>query len=129
MPFSDTTSRAQLDEVPLRLADKFAGDAPASVPTLITVFNSAIARGACTVNPLRGKSRRSNGRRDKEPLTVREVEGMAAAAEAAHGGQFGRRMRALVLFAAYTGIRPGEAFALEHGDIDRATRRVMIKRR
>ena len=38
-------------------------------------------------------------------------------------------MRALVLFAAYTGMRPGELFALEHDDVDREAMRIDVRRR
>ena len=62
-------------------------------------------------------------------MTANEVDRLAAAAQDAHIGDFGRTMRALVLFLAYTGIRPGEAFALDHSDIDRVARRVVVKRR
>lgn len=118
-----------IDDVDLVVADRFARDQPSSVPTAITIFNAAIARGAAGVNPLRGKSRRSNGRRDLDPLTVDQVTAIAAAAERAHKGAFATTMRALVLFAAYTGIRPGELFALEHRDLDLDSNRVWIKRR
>lgn len=118
-----------IDGVDLAVADRFARDKPSAVPTAITIFNAAIARGATHINPLRGKSRRSNGRRDLEPLTVDQVTAIATAAERAHKGAFATTMRALVLFAAYTGIRPGELFALEHRDIDRDNNRVWVKRR
>jgi integrase len=38
-------------------------------------------------------------------------------------------MRALITFAAYSGLRPGELFALEWGDIDFDAMRVDVKRR
>jgi integrase len=118
-----------IDDVDLAVADDFAHSHPSSVPTAITVLNAAIARGAAHTNPLRGKSRRSNGRRDLDPLTVDQVTNIADAAQTAHPGDFGTTMRALVGFSAYTGIRPGELFALEHTDIDRTNNRVWIRRR
>jgi hypothetical protein len=38
-------------------------------------------------------------------------------------------MRALVLFAAYSGMRPGELFAPEHDDVDRTATRIDVRRR
>jgi integrase len=38
-------------------------------------------------------------------------------------------MRALITFAAYSGMRPGELFALEWGDVDFEAMRVDVKRR
>lgn len=116
-------------DVPLAVADSFALEHGPSVAMLITVFNSAIARGACQINPLRGKSRRSNGRRDLDPLTVDRVTRLADCAQTAHKPPFGTTMKALVLFAGYTGIRPGELYALEHKDLDVDAGRAMIRRR
>jgi integrase len=38
-------------------------------------------------------------------------------------------MRALILFAAHTALRPGELFALEWSDIDFERRRINVARR
>ena len=44
-------------------------------------------------------------------------------------GWYAPQMRALITFAAYSGMRPGELFALEWGDIDFDAMRVDVKRR
>jgi integrase len=44
-------------------------------------------------------------------------------------GWYAPQMRALVTFAAYTGMRPGELFALEWRDVDVDTMRVDVRRR
>lgn len=118
-----------IDDVALPVADHFANASPSSIQSIVTIFNSAIARGATRVNPLRGKSRKGPGRKYLTPLTVAEVAEIAERAAAAHPGDFGTVMRALVLFAGYSGMRPGEIYALEHHDINRETDRIMVRRR
>jgi integrase len=44
-------------------------------------------------------------------------------------GWYAPQMRALITFAAYAGMRPGELFVLEWGDIDFDAMRVDVKRR
>lgn len=58
------------------------------------------------------------GRRDIAPITAEELGDLADLAVAAHRGDFGLRMRSLIIFAAYTTMRPGEIFGLDRADID-----------
>ena len=118
-----------IDSVPLAVADSFVAAHAASVQTAVTIFNHAIARGACRVNPFRGLSRKGPGRKHLLPLTVDEVSALAEAAREAHAEPFCQTMRALVIFGAYSGIRPGELHALEWRDVDRAAHRVTVRRR
>ncbi len=46
----------------------------------------------------------------------------------AHGG-YAPQMRALLSFAAYSGLRPGELFGLEWDDIDLKAMRINVRRR
>jgi integrase len=68
------------------------------------------------------------GRKRIAPLTVADVDELAQAAEDVHG-DYGPTMRALILFLAYTGMRPGEVFALEWADIDFEQHRISVQRR
>jgi integrase len=56
------------------------------------------------------------GRKDLIALTESEVARLADAALGCHG-DYGPTFRAMILFAAYVGLRPGELFALERKDI------------
>lgn len=56
------------------------------------------------------------GRKDLIALTEAELVELADAAFAAHG-DYGPTFRAMVLFAGYVGLRPGELFALERSDV------------
>ena len=56
------------------------------------------------------------GRKDLIALTDTELEELAAFALAVHGA-FGPAFRAMILFAGYVGLRPGELYALERSDV------------
>jgi integrase len=56
------------------------------------------------------------GRKDLVAVTEAELQVLADTAVAVHG-DFGPPFRAMVLFAAYVGLRPGELFALERTDV------------
>jgi integrase len=51
-----------------------------------------------------------------DALTEAEIDRLAACAVDVHGA-YGQTFRAVILFAAYVGLRPGELFALERGDV------------
>lgn len=82
------------------------------------MFNDAIDDGLHPgPNPFANlRKAQSRGRRDITALTEPEVEALADLALEVHE-DFGHTFRAVVLFAAYVGIRPGELFALERGDV------------
>jgi integrase len=96
-----------------------------AVPPVVTMLNAALDEGLVDRNEMRGQSRKSRGRADKDPLTVEDLERLASAAEEKHGAG----MRAFVIFTAYTGMRVGEVFALKWGDVDFNRNRVMVRRR
>ena len=56
------------------------------------------------------------GRKDLIALTEPELSELASCALRAHGS-YGPAFRAMILFAAYVGLRPGELFALERTDV------------
>jgi integrase len=56
------------------------------------------------------------GRKDLIALTERELHELANCALECHGA-FGPAFRAMILFAGYVGLRPGELFALERADV------------
>jgi integrase len=78
-------------------------------------------------NPFRGLGRRTKGRSEQHPPTEDELSHLLDAC-AVHGS-YAPQMRAFVTFAAYSGMRPGELFALEWADIDFESMRVDVKRR
>jgi integrase len=100
------------------------------VPSVVTFFNHAVDRREVPLsyNPFKGLSKKGRGRKDKTPLSSEEVDQLAAEA-LSHHREYGPMMKALILFAAHTALRPGELFALEWSDIDFDRRRVNVARR
>jgi integrase len=111
-------------------AEDWARKHPSCVPSVVTFLNHASSRReiALTYNPFKGLSRKSRGRRDKVPLSAEGVEALAWQAYT-HHREFGPMMRALILFAAHSALRPGELFALEWSDIDFERMRIKVQRR
>jgi integrase len=60
----------------------------------------------------------SRGRKDLIALTEDELTELGEKAREVNG-EFGPSFRAMIVFAAYVGLRPGELFALERGDVGR----------
>ena len=109
-------------------AMEWAERVPASrIPPVITLFNAAIDAELIDRNPFRGLARSTRGRADQHPPTPVEMDRILEACST-HDWYAGQ-MRALTTFAAYSGLRPGELFALEWADIDFEAMRIDVRRR
>jgi len=97
------------------------------VAVVVTCMNAAVDAELVERNPFRGLGRRGRGRADQAPPTDEEFARLLDAC-AVHG-PYAPQMRALILFAGYTGMRPGELFALEWADIDFDAMRIDVRRR
>ena len=86
------------------------------------VLARAVVWGMLDVNPAKqGVENPQRRRTEKRPFeSWAELEAVAA--------QLGPRYGTMVIFAAATGMRPGEWVALEHRDIDRAARVAYVRR-
>jgi integrase len=98
-----------------------------AVPHVISMFNYAVKMRAVVHNPFAGLGCKGRGRADKNPPTVAELERLLDGCDAL--GDYAPQMRAIVIFAAYTGMRPGELFELRWSDIDLAANRIHVSRR
>lgn len=106
-------------------------------PTLRSMFNDAIEDGLLgerAANPFAGlRLPKSKGRANIIPLTPEEVDQLADLALEVFADEdmpdFALRVRAMILMAAYTCIRPGELFALERSDVDVAAGVLHVRRR
>lgn len=99
------------------------------VEAVITLYNHAIDEGEVPLlrSPARKLGPRYRGRAEVPPPTPEEFESLLAACSVL--GDYAKTMRALMLFAAYTLMRPGELFALEWSDIDFPAMRIRKHRR
>ncbi|MGZ4226941.1 MAG: tyrosine-type recombinase/integrase [Solirubrobacteraceae bacterium] len=88
----------------------------------------ADAYGLCHHNPFTNlRLETPKGRKDITALTEAEIEHLAQVARE-HHGDYGDEIAALIVFAAYTGVRPGELAALRWSDLDIPNRRATISR-
>lgn len=100
-----------------------------SVGPVVTMYNHAIDDDDLPLgrNPFRKLGHRSKGRADDPPPTEAEFQKLLDACVALK--EYAPRMRAFILFAAFTLMRPSELFALEWSDIDFDTMRISKARR
>jgi integrase len=98
-------------------AQDFALEHPGRVKAVKAMFADARRRRRITVDPFAEvKPPRSTGRQQIIPLTEPEV---ARLADIARGtGRYGQELGALITFAAWTGLRPGEVCGLEWPEVD-----------
>lgn len=91
-----------------------------SLPALRAMFNDARRSGLIATNPFSALGlERPRGRRDlrSEWLTAEDVDRLAECALDAFPDDYGQVFGPMVTFAAYTGLRPGELFALKRSDL------------
>jgi integrase len=119
--FSEEFARLRLADLDRVTARGWALRHPQSnVRVVRTMFNDAINDGLHPgPNPFANlRLEQSRGRKDLVALTVGELDELAETALRVHG-EFGPAFRAMILFSAYVGLRPGELFALERSDVSR----------
>ncbi|SLN05149.1 Integrase [Corynebacterium xerosis] len=87
---------------------------------LHTILAQAVTDGLIAANPARVKGASTVDHPERLPLTPEEVSALAEA--------IAPRYRAAVLVAAWSGLRPGEVFALRRGDVDPEARTVTVRR-
>lgn len=119
--FADEFARIRLSDLDRVTARGWALRHPQSnVRVVRAMFNDAINDGLHPgPNPFAGlRLEQSRGRKDLIALTLTELDDLAEMALRVHG-EFGPVFRAMVIFSAYVGLRPGELFALERGDVGR----------
>lgn len=105
-----------------------AGAGP--VAAVVSLYNHAIDEDDLPLerSPARKLSHRSKGRAEDPPPTEEEFGALVEACSAL-GAVYAPMMRALLLFAAYTLMRPGELYPLEWADIDFDAMRIGKRRR
>ena len=100
-------------------ARRWANAHPSTVPALRAMFSDAVEDKLADENPFaRLGLAAGRGREDIIVLTREEVHELARIARVHHGGAFGEEVAALILWAAYTCMRPGEIFAARYSLLD-----------
>jgi len=123
--FKDDWKGIALTAVTRVEAEKWARQNNWRVPAVVSLFNAAVKAELVHRNHFEGLSHKGPGRRRKTPLTVAEVDRLAAIAQRLHGPS----MSSFVTFAAYSALRVGEMYGLEWDDIDFERSRVHVNRR
>jgi integrase len=119
--FADEFERVRLTDFDRLMARSWALRVPQSnVRVVRAMFNDAINDALHPgPNPFSNlRLEQSRGRKDLTALTEDELNELAEKALDVHG-EFGPTFRAMIVFAAYVGLRPGELFALERTDVGR----------
>lgn len=127
--FRDDFKSRSLD-IPRHVAKDWAAKVPAGcVHAVITLYNHAIDEDDLPLakNPFRKLGERTKGRSEQPPPSEQEFQAILDAC-AVHK-EYAPRMRAFLLFAAFTLMRPSELFALEWADIDFDAMRIDKARR
>lgn len=117
---------ARLRSVNRTLARKWAAEQPSTVGALSAMFGAAAYEDDEHGNPLLDSNpfsklvKRKQARRDLRPdwLGEPDIVALEVAANFVHGEGYGPHFAALIRFAAETGMRPGELFALRWEDLD-----------
>lgn len=113
----DFTGRL-LSDLTRPAARKWALEHPSRVSAVRAMYSDAVNDGLVSHNPFANlKLKQSPGRKNLIVPTVDEVHGLAETARALHG-EHGEEFAALIIFAAYTCMRPGEIVVLEWDDVN-----------
>lgn len=128
-PFrKDFGNRTLASITPLE-AEDWARTVPRSIlPRVVSLFNYAKQLRVIDHNPFDGRGGdRTSRRQDQDPPTEQQLQHLLDACDI--HGDYAPQMRALILVAAYTGMRPGELYELRWTDIDLAANRITVSRR
>jgi integrase len=126
--FAEEFGQRPLRSITRPEAIDYARSVPRSrIPIVVQMFNAAVDEERLERNPFRGLTKRTKGRSAQNPPTAEELSRLLDACSV--HGWYAPQMRALVQFAAYTGMRRGELFALEWSDIDFEGKRIYVQRR
>ena len=95
--------------------------------SIVTLFTLAVDEELIARNPFRGLMRKPEGRAGRRPPSEEEFAHLLTGC-AVHD-DYAPRLRALLTFAAYTGMRPGELMALDWEDVNLPALRVTVSKR
>lgn len=120
VPFVRDLGHLKLSAVDRPTARAWAVKNRTAAATVRAMFADALEDGLIATNPFANlRLTGSRGRQDIIALTERELIALAdiALSPGMELGEYGPEFRAMVLFAGYVGLRPGELFALQRADV------------
>jgi integrase len=127
--FSEDFKGIRLRDVKRVPAEEWALKNKWRVQTVRAMFADAVRMECCDLNPFANLGHpKSRGRRDIDVLTADEVQRLADCAVDAWGSGLGHELKAMILFAAYSGLRRGECSALVWSDIDFAAKEITVSK-
>ena len=118
--FAREFKNVRLSDVDRPVARAWALKHPSHLPAVRAMFGDAMRDGLIVANPFSNlRLPGSRGRKDIIALTEQELHGLADMAldPRMELGLYAPEYRAMVLFAGYVGLRPGELFALRREDL------------
>jgi integrase len=130
-PFLAEYGQRALGSITKAEAGDWASGHPRSARSVKAMFAEAFREDACPVDPFANvRLPNAPGRSNIDPLTEAEIEKLGEIAIRA-GTKYGPELWAFIMFAAWTGMRPGEICALDWAEVylDRDIVRVEWNRR
>lgn len=127
-PFIETFGRRSLHKIGRVEALQWAARVPVSVSDTVRLFlNDALDDGLLTHNPFAALGlSRPRGRKDLEVISTAQLHYLADTAQLVWSGITGLMLRSMILWAAYTAMRPGEMHALRWDWLDFDTHEIAI---
>lgn len=103
---------------------------PHHYSALSAMFGAAIYEDIVPANPFSRLVKRKVAKRDIRPewLSETDIDALERAAIAKHGDGFGMTVANMIRFAAETGVRPGELFALQWDDLNPDAGELYVRR-
>ncbi len=127
-PFVREFDKRRLSDIDRVTARAFALKHRRAAMVARAMYTDALNDGLVSTNPFANlRLEQSRGRRDLEVISEEKLHELADAALNVHGPEYGPHFRALIIFAAYTGLRLGELLALTWDDIDLSKQEVRVK--
>lgn len=134
--FADEFGHRRLRDINRTDARRWLDVNPSTIPAVSAMFGAASyeddehGNALLTENPFSKLAKQKKARRDLRPdwLHDEDIVGLQETAVLVHGESYGPAFAGLIRFAAETGMRPGELFALRSEDIDEQAGEVYVRR-
>lgn len=128
-PFERAHGAMPLRDVSVELALEWMGEHRWTLGGIRAMFSDARRVGLVDINPFTGlRLRGSRGRKDIDVLARDEVDRLAEDAVEVWSGEVALTIRALILMAAFVGMRPAELYGLRWSDIDIRADEIHVER-